>query len=245
MLFTPSPAFMSKASFNPTSLVGTQGAFWRADVGVSQSSGNVTAWADQGSHGNNLNVIPSTSPQWSSSSFNSSFAGISFNTGGSTPGDSINIASNIVNTTTMSVFILMKYLSAGSDRIVSDTVTSVGNDNSTPSWLFYIPTTQFQFYSSGGMSSPDILTNNTLYVIGAILNGSTVQDYVNFSTGASRSFSSTVGAATAGTFAVGASGSGNSCGMVVAYVLVTNNVLSGTDLTNLKSWTNSNWGTSF
>jgi hypothetical protein len=126
------------------------------------------------------------------------------------------------------------------------------NDFNSPSWLTYMAAnTNINLYSSGyqGNGGAAIsISNNTVYSFGTILDGTHGTSYLNFSAqGAQTAFSSSIGSSPnkvqLGTRMNGTPGSPFEG--TIGYVIITSGAMSGTDITNLKTWTNANWGTSF
>jgi hypothetical protein len=235
------------APFNPTSLITGSGGFWRADMGVTLSGSNVTAWADQSSFANNLTVNDSTSPIYSSTGFNASFPGIdiSQNTAAGLYLTGVNYS-----TTTFSIFMVGQYTSNASGREFS--VGVGGTDILTPACTFNDPGAYtLSFYSSGVQAGPETIAtaNNVPAMIGVTGNGSIALPYNNFVSDPANegTFSSTIGSASC-VFVVGFDvhvSSTTAQKFIFAYVGITQKVMNSTDWANLKAWTNSNWGTLF
>ena len=250
------PFGMSGSGFNPASLVGTLGGFWRADIGVTSSGGTVSAWADQSPNSNNLSVlttpIAQVAPTWSSTAFNSAKPGVNFSGNASCGVGQTTSVFNSNSLTTVSIFALWFDLgsSPNNARMIWDYDPGGANDFSQPAFVMQQGTGSVDFSTfcsgiTGNGGSGVSFTTGTPVSSAIIFDGTNGNAYKNFTVqGAARSFTSTLGG-TAHNFGFGASPSGSTADFVLAWVLATNNVLAAGDILNLKTWCNANWGTSF
>lgn len=241
--------------FNPTSLITGAGGFWRADKGVTQSSG-VTGWADQSTQGNNLSVLggSQTNPAFSATGFNSSHPAIIMGDGG-TAGLSVTF---VLNSTTLSIFVLLQLASGNTQnngRFCSllgantghdyDQTNSVEFDQGSPPGEFNV-TQNLGQQGNGGSAGPS-LTGNGLYLLGATFDGTNANRWsAGAVVGSATSNTNTFGASSpASGWYVGSATGGSAGGAALAFIGITERAMNTTDWGNLKSWSNSNWGTSF
>lgn len=240
-------------SFNPISLVGSLGGFWRADIGVSVSGSTVTNWADQSALANDLTGNGGfTSPTWTSTQFNGTKPGVHFTTASGW----IRSAGIALNTTTLSCFALLTSTGAasGNSRWMRLYNTSNSNDFNTPAFEFDGGTggvTSFECYSGGIQGNGGGIvpySANTPLSPGVIFDGAHANVYKNFAVvGSGTTYSLAIGdpTSTRNLFGLGESASAPSDTIDVAWLLLTNTAITGGNITSLKNWTNSNWGTSF
>lgn len=234
------------AAFNPVSLVGTQGGFWTAAAGLGLSGADVTSWTDQSAHALVLNTSTTAAPVFSATGFNTSFPGVAF---ASASSRNLYGSVSVINSTTMSIFVLQIYTNGGptNGRFVSICDTSLGADSTTPQICFFGDRVgnagQAGPYSNAYLNLVTY-TSGSPFSFGYIFDAVNATPYGGFTVGTSQAFSASLGPASNQIVDFGGSlGAYGNC--VLAYVLITNNVLSAGDRTNLKTWTNANWGTSF
>lgn len=234
--------------------------FYRADIGVSETGGNVTSWADQSIQGQNLASILGT-PTWSATGFNTSFPGVLFTNASGL--DGIGNTTFVCSTTTFSVFILCSFVTSGdlsNARLVTLWDGTSANDYLTPSIVLYSPdpsvtplfAPSFSLYSSGVIGnggspySYSYPTGGVPVLLGGVLSGTTGNIYFNGTVqGAGTGFSSIVGDDNFWINYDNNAGKNGHVNMSVAYVIVTTSEMSVSDIANLVTWTNTNWGTSF
>jgi hypothetical protein len=252
-LFIPEPA---GSGFNPTSLITGAGGFWRADTGVGVSGSNVTGWTDQSSFAQNLSPS-STAPTWSATGFLSAHPAVTFNGASSTY---LLKNSFAFSHSTCSNFIMFYWPSTPSnyDGVCSLINSADPND--------YNGSSSYAHTAQGGSTIVDIAHNSIQIVTSSAIGTNTavlagfVLDGVNFTQWINGSTASPAGAAQASTdliggttnyFVIGARIVGGTApsavfgSPVVAFCGITQKVMNSTDWTNLKNWSNSNWGTSF
>lgn len=239
---------------NLSNLVG----FWTA-ASVTQGSGIVTAWPDQGPTGNNLVPPTSPGPGWSGTAFNGAFPGITFN--GSKP-DVLQTAALNLSTTTLSYFCLFTDTQVGGQAVASARILSIadvgggGVDYMAPgasasavgtanpgNYYSYID----GYLGNGGSTAGISLGINIPVLYGLILDGSHAHLY-NAAAEAmpSTAFASAIGAGAAQQLNIGTDqGLGEAWSGTMAYTILTSGVMSASDIANLITWTNNNWGTSF
>ena len=99
----------ASAPFSPTDIAGL-GLWLKADAGVTVSGGFVTTWADQSGNGNNASIATAGEEPTFISSFSNAKPAIEFDGQGQIM--QITSASSL-NFTTMSSFIVLKYLGEG------------------------------------------------------------------------------------------------------------------------------------
>lgn len=244
--------------FDPLTLITGSGGFWRADMGITLSGSNVTNWADQSSFGNNLSVGAGgqTAPTFNSTGFNSTKNGVVFPDGG---GGGMQATSFNFNSTTCTAFILFQWGSApsvGFGRFLS--LTGAGNSSDTNNTQSFAtdqnsPVGNWDCGSNGveqgnGGAVGPALTGGNLYLIGQTFDGANANRW---------SAGSVLGSATANTNTIGGGNITRWCigfvdtqgsagaGFTCAFFGLTTKAMNSTDWTNLKNWSNSNWGTSF
>lgn len=236
--------------FNPTQLITGNGYFVRADMGI--TGPGVTAWADQSSFGHNLGFL-NANPSFSSTGFNSNKPGVTF-TEGSNTDESVILS---FNSTTVSSFILIQFTSSsGSIRIQS--VEANGQNDATGANSFVVNcngsspgSSAFSCRSNGnveqgnGGSTGGALAANGLYLLGMVFDGANVNKWFNGSlVGSGSAFTNTLGNGASCLLSIGNSNF-PCCSFVCAFAGITQKVMSSGDWSNLKSWSNTNWGTSF
>lgn len=236
-------------AFNPTSLITGAGGFWRADMGVNKSGANVTSWTDQSSF--NQTLTATNNPQWSSTGWLSSFPGITL-TGGNS--EYLKNAAFVLSSSTCSIFILQTWASANSYDGSMCYATGSNTDFNSANG--------FALSTNNNIIQPDAAQNsitnvmgnavsaNTAVLWGAVLDGANWTLWQNGSSISSNADTSTIGGSGTNLFVVGgrvSSGSpaANYMTGTIAFCGVTQKVMLSADWTNLKNWSNSNWGTSF
>jgi hypothetical protein len=237
----------SSASWTP-STPGNLLYLWRADQGVTSSSGNVSAWLDQAS-GLSL-AAGGGDPTITSSVFGSQPA---ITCSGTTQNLTQTSGVSMPSGSAYSVMILFTSSSSqtGGQGLFSyaSSVGSGGNDYQNPGFVFDFNTgPDIEIYSTGDIGGANVSwSTNTPTVVGFTTNGTTGEVYENFSSTSSASFTSSLGYASGNELSVCSriGGSANYGTVQIGYIAVYTKTLAGTDLTNFKNWTNSNWGTSF
>jgi hypothetical protein len=248
------PFIGSGVQFNPLTLITGNGGFWRADSGVSVSSGSVTSWTDQSTFGNNLTSVtsaPGVPPQWSSTTWLGTKPGVSF----------IGTNNSAVwglfpfPATTGSVFSLY-YVASGNAFFNTMLGIDVATLNNTV--MIRLDTSNTKIQSNHGAincESTTTYSSGTAYLTGSVLDGANLTQWFNGSTGASTADTGTIGGTTGSGFpeliigcqpiTYNVSGNFHNFTGNVAFVGLTQKVMTSTDWTNLKNWCNSNWGTAF
>lgn len=251
-MYTPEIGFINSA-FNPTSLITGNGGFWRADMGVHLSGSNVTQWDDQSSFANNLTIQSShTDPTFSSTGWLSSKPGITF-AGGGTNGQGLNSPALTYNSSTTTGFVLFLYTTNFSfDRVISFCGNGASADyNNAPSFAIDLAsTTNVQIDNNNTSTSFGTEATSTAYLLGLVFDGAHITLWKNGTSGSTQTQSGNVGGASTNQFGVGCTGnpgsvSGNSLTGTIAFAGLTQKQMNSTDWGNLKTWSNSNWGTSF
>jgi hypothetical protein len=232
-------------------------AYYNASLGVTQSSGNVSQWNDQSGNGNNL-TLPAditTDPTYSASGFNTSYPGVTM-AGGVNTSALENSSVTFGGTETFSFFLLCTIpngsISVGIASLVANGA-SHDYDNTASIRLFgpgltsneagwYWDNTDHRVYSFTWANTPGLW--------GIVSNAGSVQAYVNgAATGTAQSITSNIGSnpnlLVLGTDSTVAGDNNASVAATIAYAILTAAAMSATDISNLKAWTNANWGTSF
>jgi hypothetical protein len=250
-IFNPPMYMPTKSGFNPASLVTGSGGFWRADMGVTQSGGAVTQWNDQSANGNNLTLSDwsqtLTSPTFSSTGFNTSYPGISCPSSGGFIGVCKNHISFTGSGQTMSIFLLVNLPSGtltDGDAIVSLDNTTFGTDGSNNAFNMQSRTSGAPFELQGPTSLQ--VGAAGIHLIGYTLNATVCASYADGVAGGTAVPSFTIGNGTDNfQFSVGGNSARFNPVFTAAFVLFTDTIISPTNVTNLKNWSNTNWGTSF
>jgi len=237
----------SAVVWSPLLLTGIA-AFWRADMGVTQSSGNVTAWADQTSNANTLTVnsgISGTSPTYGATGFNTSYPGVTF------AGTSLNalesaLNSSLASSTKASFWILLTvnadettypgvagFLGNGAGVTTAPSIDIYNNTGSQ--YAFQVGAVQFGIVYFG-------LPNTWLLTFA--LDGSNINWYWNSNTPQTPvACTSTVGGS--GQYWFGAiNANGAPAFTLAAAGWCSNYTMTATDVNNLSIWCNSTFGTS-
>jgi hypothetical protein len=236
--------------WDPTQIANVV-AVWRADMGVTTSGSNVTAWADQTSNGYSLTGF--NSPQYSATGFNSH------------PGITVSVSANsylartgmTFRTAPLSLWILFTVTGNNTNggRLFS-LGTGTGDDYTTPSCSFGVSMSGGNPTASGidNIGSAGVTPSlNTPQLIGSITNGTNNNYYcLNSATAVNSQATSTPteGSATSGNNVIGVGCQYNGYSGVqfdgtLAMVVLTSSAMSGTDIANLISFVNGVWGTSF
>lgn len=245
---------LPSAPFDPTSLITGAGGFWRADEVVTQSGGTVSAWGDTGPFRSaplQTLAVANAAPTWNATAFNGN-PGVLF---ADNSHQAMETGAASIASSTYSFFLLLieTGVAAGSTRMGAIYNGVASSDYITPN---IVP------YNSGSGSSPGFgvfsnvemgnggsgaaITQGVPVLVGFVADGASANKWVNGSVvGASTAFSSILGTASS-SFAIGAPDPSFNCtGMTVAFFGFTQKVMTAGDWTNLKMWTNANWGTSF
>jgi hypothetical protein len=245
-------------AFDPASLVTGGGGFWRADMGVTQSSGNVTQWNDQSGNGLNLTVpgSPGTpiSPTFSSTGFNN-YPGISV-TELAANYQALTNASVNFNSGTWSFFWLINIPNythnVSYDRVLAFLGNGQSNDFGNTTSMEFCGTvatiaTQFQIQWSSNQITPSFTTGVPL-LLGLVDSAGTTTFYINNVSSGTLTVSN-LGSASPGTMVFGSVGQGGSTGQMLtsttAWFLLTSTALTAQNMSSLASFSNANWGTSF
>jgi hypothetical protein len=230
----------SSGTWTPQSL-SNKFAYYDATVGVTLSGSNVTAWADQ-FNSNNFNTLSSSVlPTFSATACNSSHPAV-VSGASNNSGISANPASSL-NSTTLSVWMLLQVSSfTGSGNPLQMTIG--GNPDVTPNINFITDNTPEIYALSGGVlgngGAAVPLTAATPHLFGVILDGAHANLYLDARTpiGSPVTFTSTIG--NGATFLQMFGDNTAMCNLII-----TTGVMNSTDISNLFTWENTNWGTSF
>jgi hypothetical protein len=227
-------------------------AYYNAGLGVTQSSGNVSQWNDQSGNGYNLTIqsgeTNQTSPSYSATGFNASYSGITCSPGGDT-GLGTSQTAVTFNQTVLSIFLLLNtQLSGNTRRNFSLNTTASSDFNAGACGLMtngaLTNTVCYQANDSTGLGSA-----NTNEMIGFTFDGTNNRQYLNGSLVNTFSYSAGFGGSGGAGINLGSSAWFSagfaSEGFTIAYAILTAAAMSATDISNLKTWTNANWGTSF
>lgn len=249
--FAPT-AFMPKAvsTFDPLTLITGAGGFWRADKGVTGNP-NVTAWADQSTFAQNL--TGTNSPQFSATGWLSSFPGIAFANASTR---SCSNSSFVFSTSTCSAFALLSVSSVNSNDGYLALVSSSTSYDYLSTNCFSLNTnasTCGLAISQHNLAAPvsQNFSLNTPALVGVTFDGTNATGWLN---GSSAGFNNNpVGqteliGSSSSIFVLGARYPGSIANFftgTIAFAGITQKVMNTTDWTNLKNWSNSNWGTSF
>jgi hypothetical protein len=226
-------------------------AFYRADQGVTQSGGNVSAWADQSSNAQNLTITSATPPTWSGSSFGG-FPGITFSTANDT---FLQTTSFSFSSAAMSIAsLVIPTANSGNDggRVVSLQANGVATDYTNPSIVLGIGSGGPSVFGlsttiiGDGGGTPSIVPN-TAQILGltldGIANGNVSINLVN--QGAPTAFSSIVGS-NPNILSIGMwTDASSQFDGVMGYTIITAAAFQPGDIENLITWTNNNFGTNF
>lgn len=231
----------ASSGFNPTSLITGAGGFWRADMGVTQTSGAVTAWADQSSFATNLS---GSGLAYSATGFQSSKPGVTL-----PDGQFENLQTTLsFSSATASVFALINTNNPTFNRLTG-VIANGGSDGTSPSFFLYANSSIFGLFCGGNQGqggSAVSVSANTSYLIGGVFDGSDGNEWLNGAVqGSGSPFSTTLGGGAGATLYLGSSLTVQSGGATVAFFGLSQKAMNSTDWTNLKNWSNSNWGTSF
>ncbi len=255
------PQTFAPVPFNPTQLITGFGGFWRADVGLTLSGSNVTAWADQSSQGTSLTLQTfggaQISPVFSATGFNAAFSAVTIRQDLASLGGLGNIAINI-NSTQLSFFML-GVTHPGFDNNNGRFGGVVGNGqtvdfNNTSSFEFdegasptgspgYNIQANSAIQGNGGVQGPQLI-DGTTYLLGGVFDGVNANKWINRAVvGTGTAYSNTIGGGTS-TVTFGYTGTGLNASINCGFWGITNSVLTATDFGNLCNFANSNWGTS-
>jgi hypothetical protein len=245
------------AGWTPLSLASVIG-FYTAAAGVTESGGNVSSWADQGPLNQAMaQATGGNKPTYSASGFNTSFPGISF--ASASPQFLSNTTYQFTPTTTFSIFCLMQYAATTAD--FAGIVSYVANGDATDfsalhSFIYESYSTAhadiFQFGNTGAAYGVPTAWSprGTPVLFGGVFDGANCTTYGyggSGSVGSPNVNTSTIGASGNGVMAFGTrpwNGNTPSFNGALAFVLMTGAAMSAGDVSDLKTWTNSNWGTS-
>ena len=227
-----------RSSFTPANLPNLV-AWYTAKTGVSQTAGNVTAWADQS--GNGYGLTPNNLPSYSATGFNTSYPAVTF----SGNFDWMNTGASAVSVggTALSVYIVCNISSSFNNS--SPFLDYLPSGGSGVGGVKFVP-----FNSSGDTLSTygnntqyfsDAFTPGTNYQFGWIYDGTNVTSYQNnvqqSQSAASFTFSST------GYISLGGDlNSGSTQKIIIAEVVVTSAAISSGNRTNLANYFNAAWG---
>ena len=240
----PPGAFSNKAATDPAPGGGSWTphslsnlfAYYDASVGVTQVAGNVASWADQSGNGFDANVVSGSAPTYTTTSCNASHPGVNFSDGN---GELLYTGTpTTLNSATLSLWSLFEGTGAGSTGQIF--YTSGGT-----AYSLTLQATDFIYPFSGGTvlgnsGSAFTFTPDTPQWLGNILDGSNAHAYLNSGVeqGSPVSFSSAIGSGITNLQLTGSNST-------TCYLIVTTGVMSAGDISSLKTWTNTNWGTSF
>lgn len=224
-------------------------AFYRADIGVTQSGGSVSQWNDQSTNAYNLTPSGSSNPTFSSTGFAEAYPGISFD-GASQFLQNTGVA---LASTSVSTFMLISdsptELNTNNPGIIALGANGVGNDTATPS--FCVADFGGAFGGQVGFYSNGILGNGSSalsiptawpQLVGWIANGTSVNGFIRGQlVGTASSFSSTIGS-NPNTLKIGQRDS-NFWEGSVGFVIITSSAMTYVDVANLVRWSNANFGT--
>jgi hypothetical protein len=229
--------------WSPLNLTGIAG-FWRADMGVTQSGGAVTAWADQSPEGTNLTNVYGGNPTYSATSFNLAFPGITIDGGATTEALVSTIGPPVAPSTVMSFFLLLTINSIVSNGRIFAYASNGGTDFLTPSILFYDQGGTYETYSSGNLAAVSLSPPATA-LLTSVFDGTNNNLYSAAVPSTPVAFSSVVGDPGSYIFI------GNDANPSAAFTIAAAGICSdyamslGTDVPNLITWSNNTFGTSF
>jgi hypothetical protein len=234
-------------SFNPVSLITGSGGFWRADMGVTTSGGNVTSWADQSSFNSTMTSIGSGNPPWSATGFNSAYPGVS----GTGQAAGVNrletAAASFPLTTTISAFelIFINSTHSGNGSRIMLFMTQTGMDVLTGNSGGFV--TDAGWYVSGiGPVGDGSYSLSTPYLMALTYDGTNFRAYLNGVLQTTTNAASlTLGNSSTGVMGLVGGTTGAGLDGTIGFAGITQKVLTPTDLANLNAFSNANWGTSF
>ena len=242
----------SGAGWTPLSISNLIG-FWRADIGLSNTfSGTyddyiAIAWADQSPAGNNLANIGgagASGPRYHATGFNSSYPTLYTD---DASGVLMGTSSLTLASTVFSYFVLFDDMGSTSGqhrRCLSILANGSGTDyGGAPSCEIDMGDGALGFTGFGSAYNSTYTPGDPTSV-GVICDGTNVHFYINFVLVASQAFSSAIGASP-NQFSLNqqCGGSANMYGDAPYALMATSNMTSV--VSNLKTWTNTTWGTSF
>jgi hypothetical protein len=234
-------------SFNPASLITGSGGFWRADMGIAQSGGNVTSWADQSSFNNTMTSVGSSNPPWSATGFNGLYPGVSG--AGQSQGTFIlqTAAGSFPATTDLSAFCLAFILntqSGNGSRILA--LLAAANDDVTAAASGGFISDAGWYIGGIGSIGDGSYSLSTPYLFSVTFDGSNYRTYLNGVLNNTTANSSALGNNANGVMALlGNPTGGTVLNGTLGFAGVTQKVLTTIDLANLNAFSNANWGTSF
>jgi hypothetical protein len=227
-------------------------AYYNASMGVTQSSGNVSQWNDQSGNGYNLTVPgggpPWTSPVYSSTGFNSSYPGITYTDGSNQSLDSA--ASVTMESGNFSIWMLANTpVFQSSNYRYFGLLANGGGVDYENNGICLIDSIAAPGY---GAFQVDYLGNsvgsaNVPQLVGFVGSSAGVQPYLAATAEGSPASAITVGSSP-NTIGIGNTQpiGGSPCtNFTIAFFILTAAAMSAGDISNLKTWTNNNWGTSF
>jgi hypothetical protein len=233
-------------SFNPASLITGSGGFWRADVGVTTSGGNVTSWADQSSFNNTMTSVGSSNPPWSATGFNSSYPGVSG--AGQAAGTLIlqTPAGSFHNTNNLSAFMLVYIVSieAGNGGRIIQFLTQANFDVTNAGCGGFV-TDAGWYISTIGPVGDGSYSTSTPYLFALTYDGSNLRAYLNGVLNATTADTNLYGDNALGVMTLIGGPVGTVLDGTIGFAGITQKVLTPTDLANLNAFSNANWGTSF
>jgi hypothetical protein len=246
---------LQATAFNPTSLISGGGGFYRADIGVSQSAGAVSAWADQSGFGNTLTQSTGAKqPTWSATGFNG-FPSVRFVAANST--FLTNTAFNFSTSSTVSWFGALVESTAVNERMISFIASGDGNDFANHSMVWATGGTApvmtysaFNVNVGNGGSAFSGFSLNTAVLFGFTLDGSGNGNmWINGSIqGAATSNPGGSLGVNPNKLDMGIYAGDDATQPMDGHVIffgMTQRVMNQTDFTNLKGWSNANFGTNF
>jgi hypothetical protein len=242
-LKVPSPI---SAAVSPASIFGANLVAWyNANNGVSQSSGNVSAWTDQSGNGHNLSNTGTGNMTFSATGFNSQ-PGITI----AATGNSLTSPQFNINTPALSAFMVVETPGSfvGDARWLSYQNSGENDFSATDAILL------FASFGTGGFESiQDSVTVNDAIAVSTnarcaltYSSGGMLTPYLNNVAGAPQAgVANTIGSAT-GLFYLGfnptGGGSNAQAGLVIAEIVIANIVANSTQLTALDNYFRSKWG---
>jgi hypothetical protein len=235
-------------AWDPTQLTNVV-AVWRADKGVTGNP-NVTAWLDQTTNAYSLTGV--SNPQYSATSFNSN-PGITFTVSAH---NYFTVSPFTFNTSALSIWTLFTVTTNNTNGGRPFSMQSgTGDDYTAPSWSGQVSMTAGNPAGSGydniGTAGVTPSGLNTPQLMGGICDGTHGWLYLNNATAQNQSNTSqTDGSATPATNQVGVGCQYNGNANVqfdgtIAMIVLTSSAMSTTDISNLISFVNSTWGTTF
>jgi hypothetical protein len=241
-------------TWSPLNLTGICG-FWRADMGVTRSSGNVTAWADQTANGLTMTNVAGTGPTWSATAFNGAYPGVDFGSGGGSSTNYLQTVNNadIASSKSLSLWLLWYARSNVTGRLMAQCPQGSGSDYVAPNCMVYCDGGAGSsagigpyINSIGGNGSTFTLATTPAYVLGIFTwNGTDSIGYDAAVEATPVGVTDTLGGS-GQAISFGSPSSGVADMIVAAGGFCSNYTMNtSSDIPNVITWCNTTFGTSF